>query len=276
MPNIYKITDFADERLTPYARLTEGQLRNRQDKQNGLFIAESNTVVSLALDAGVVPISLLVREQLLDGGAEDIISRVDEEVPILTASDEILFKITGFELSRGVIALMKRPNLPAPNEACKNARRIAVLENIADSTNVGACIRSAAALGMDAVLVTPSCSDPLLRRAARVSMGTVFQIPWTYIGKNAEDWKKNGNNLLRELGFKTVAMALREDNVSIDDKKLKKEKRLAVILGTEGSGLMSETIENADYVAKIPMHHNVDSLNVAAASALAFWELSKK
>lgn len=275
MPNIYKITDFEDEHLLPYARLTEGQLRNRQDKQNGLFIAESNTVVTLALDAGVVPVSLLVREQLLENGAQDIIARVGD-VPIYTAPDEILFKITGFELSRGVIALMKRPFLPTPQEVCKNARRVAVLENIADSTNVGAIIRSAAALGMDAVLVTPSCSDPLLRRSARVSMGTVFQVPWTYIGKDAEDWKQNGNDILRELGFKTVAMALRADNVSIDDQRLKNENRLAIILGTEGKGLMPETIRAADFVAKIPMHHNVDSLNVAAASALAFWELSKK
>lgn len=274
MPNIYKITDFEDERLLPYARLTEGQLRNRQDKQNGLFIAESNTVVTLALDAGVVPVSLLVREQLLENGAQNIIARVGD-VPIYTASDEILFNITGFELSRGVIALMKRPFLSTPQEVCKNARRVAVLENIADSTNVGAIIRSAAALGMDAVLVTPSCSDPLLRRSARVSMGTVFQVPWTYIGKDAEDWKQNGNDILRELGFKTVAMALRADNVSIDDQRLKNENRLAIILGTEGKGLMPETIQAADFVAKIPMYHNVDSLNVAAASALAFWELSK-
>jgi len=275
MSDIIKITDFADERLNPYARLTEGQLRNRQDKENGIFIAESNTVVSLALDAGYTPLSLLVREELIEGNAKEIISRVGD-VPIYTASDEVLFKITGFELSRGVLAVMKRPVLPSPSEVCKDARLIAVLENIADSTNVGAIMRSAAALGVDAVLVTASCSDPLLRRAARVSMGTVFQIPWTYIGKNAGDWKQNGNNLLRSLGFKTVAMALADDNVSIDDKKLKKEKRLAVILGTEGTGLMKETIENADFVAKIPMHHNVDSLNVAAAASLAFWELSKK
>ena len=274
MPNIYTITDFEDERLTPYARLTEGQLRNRQDKQNGLFIAESNTVVSLALDAGLAPVSLLVREALLSGGADEIISRVGD-APIYTASDELLFKLTGFELSRGVIALMRRPILPEPSQICKNARRVAVLENIADSTNVGACIRSAAALGMDAVLVTPSCSDPLLRRAARVSMGTVFKIPWTYIGKDADDWKQNGNEILRSLGFKTVAMALRADNVSIDDERLKKENRLAIILGSEGKGLMSETINGADFVAKIPMHHNVDSLNVAAASALAFWEITK-
>lgn len=275
MSAIIKITDFADERLTPYARLTEGQLRNRQDKENGIFIAESNTVVNLALDAGYTPLSLLVREELIEAGAKEIIGRVGH-IPVYTASDEVLFKITGFELSRGVLAVMKRPVLPSPFEVCKNAKLVAVLENIADSTNVGAIIRSAAALGVDAVLVTASCSDPLLRRAARVSMGTVFQIPWTYIGKNAEDWKQNGNNLLRELGFKTVAMALREDNVSIDAKKLKKEKRLAVILGTEGTGLIKETIENADFVAKIPMHHGVDSLNVAAAASLAFWELSKK
>lgn len=275
MPSIYKITDFDDERLSPYARLTEGQLRNRQDKQNGLFIAESNTVISLALDAGTLPVSLLVRESILDGSAREIIARVDDSVPVYTASDEILFKLTGFELSRGVIALMRRPILPEPSQICKNARRIAVLENIADSTNVGACIRSAAALGLDAVLVTPSCSDPLLRRSARVSMGTVFKIPWTYIGKDAQDWKQNGNELLHALGFKTVAMALRADNVGIDDERLKSEERLAIILGTEGSGLMKETCDGADYVAKIPMHHGVDSLNVAAASALAFWELTK-
>lgn len=275
MPSIYKITDFDDERLSPYARLTEGQLRNRQDKQNGLFIAESNTVISLALDAGTLPVSLLVRESILEGSAREILERVDDSVPVYTASDEILFKLTGFELSRGVIALMRRPILPEPSQICKNARRIAVLENIADSTNVGACIRSAAALGLDAVLVTPSCSDPLLRRSARVSMGTVFKIPWTYIGKDAQDWKQNGNELLHALGFKTVAMALRADNVKIDDERLKREERLAIILGTEGNGLMKETCDGADYVAKIPMHHGVDSLNVAAASALAFWELTK-
>ena len=273
MPSIIEITDFSSPHLDVFARLTEGQLRNRQNKEEGIFIAESNTVVGLALDAGYTPLSLLVRRSQIDGGAKEIIKRC-QGIPIYTADDEILEKITGFALSRGVIAAMKRPQLPTAYEVCLGAKRIAVLENIADSTNVGAIIRSAAALGVDAVLVTPSCSDPLIRRSVRVSMGTVFQIPWTYIGEKASDWPSEIKTL-KDLGFKTVAMALNNNSISLKDERLKNEPRLAIILGTEGSGLKSDTIASCDYTVKIPMHHAVDSLNVAAASAVAFWELCK-
>lgn len=275
MPRITEITDFDDPALDPYARLTEHERRSRRHPENGIFIAESETVIRLALQAGYTPVSLLLEKDRISGTAADIVGRCGD-IPIYTADGEVLEKLTGFALSRGVLSAMKRPALPDCGSILKSARRVAVLENIADSTNVGAIIRSAAALGIDAVLVTPSCADPLLRRCVRVSMGTVFQIPWTYIGKNAEDWRENGMELLRSNGFTTAAMALRRDTVSIDDPRLKSAEKLAVILGTEGTGLCDSTIDRADYTVKISMYHNVDSLNVAAAAALAFWETGNK
>ena len=273
MSNIIEITDLRAPELEAYAQLTEHQLRDKKHPEKGVFIAESETVIRLALDAGYEALSLLCERRLLDGAAAGIIARCGE-ISVYTADASLLEGLTGFALSRGVLAVMKRPILPSVEAVCAGASRIAVLENVADSTNVGAIVRSAAALGMDAVLVTPGCADPLLRRAARVSMGTVFQIPWTYIGEKAEDWPA-GMARLRALGFKTAAMALRRDTVTIDDPRLKGEEKLAVILGTEGRGLLDETISLADYTVKIPMFHGVDSLNVAAASALAFWETRK-
>ena len=272
MPNIIEITDFTDPALDVFARLTEHQLRNKKEPEKGIFIAESKTVVNLALDAGYEPISLLMERSQIEGQARDVAARCSH-VPIYTADNDLLANMTGFPLSRGVLAAMKRPVLPSPAELLRDARRVAVLENVTDATNVGAIIRSAAALGVDSVLVTPSCSDPLIRRSARVSMGTVFQVPWTYIGADADDWRKNGISILHSLGFKSAAMALTDESVSICDPCLKGEERLAVIVGTEGTGLIPETIANSDYTVKIPMYHNVDSLNVAAASAVAFWEL---
>ena len=275
MPNIIEITDLHDPALDPYARLTENQLRSRKNPDKGIFIAESKTVVTLALDAGYTPLSLLMEKSQLYGKAADMAKRCGD-IPIYTADNGLLEQLTGFSLSRGVLAVMRRPVLPTVEEVCAGARRIAVLENIMDAANVGAIIRSAAALGMDAVLVTPQCSDPLLRRAARVSMGTVFQIPWTYIGTEAADWPATGMEKLRSLGFKTAAMALSHDTVSIGDKCLKEVDRLAVLLGTEGTGLTAETIRLSDFTVKIPMFHGVDSLNVAAASAVAFWEICRQ
>jgi len=274
MPNIIEITDLNHPALDPYARLTENQLRSRKHPNQGIFIAESKTVVTLALDAGFTPVSMLMEKNQLYGQAAELAVRCGD-IPIYTAESALLEQLTGFALSRGVLAVMRRPVLPSVEEVCRNARRIAILENIMDAANVGAIIRSAAALGMDAVLVTPRCSDPLLRRAARVSMGTVFQIPWTYIGSHAEDWPEKGMNLLRDMGFRTASMALSHDTVTISDPCLKKAERLAILLGTEGTGLTDETIRLSDYTVKIPMFHGVDSLNVAAASAVAFWEICR-
>ena len=271
MPTIIEITDFDDPALDAYARLTENQLRSRRYAADAVFIAESTPVITLALDAGCVPLSLLMERRQLNGAGRAVAARCGD-IPLYTADDDVLARLTGFPLSRGVLAVMKRPLLPSVEEVCAGASRVAVLENVADATNVGAMLRSAAALGMDAVLVTPSCCDPLIRRAARVSMGTVFQVPWTYIGASPADWPGEGMKRLRALGFQTAAMALRQDTIPIDDPRLKAAERLAVILGTEGTGLTDETIRLADYAVKIPMHHGVDSLNVAAASAVAFWE----
>lgn len=275
MPHIIEITDLHDPALDPYARLTENQLRCRRTPEKGIFIAESKTVVTLALDAGYTPLSLLIEHSQLYGQAAELAARCGD-VPIYTAEGALLEQLTGFALSRGVLAVMRRPVLPTVEEICADARRIAVLEDIMDAANVGAIIRSAAALGMDAVLVTPRCSDPLLRRAARVSMGTVFQIPWTYIGADDADWRENGQKRLRKMGFATAAMALSDQSVSIADSRLKAEGKLAILLGTEGTGLRAETIRDADYTVKIPMFHGVDSLNVAAASAVAFWEIGRE
>ena len=265
MADIMEITDLTSPELDIYARLNETQLRHLYEPKPGIFIAESPRVIGRALDAGCVPISCLCEQRHIEGAAEDILSRCGE-IPIYTAEYEVLTKLTGFALTRGMLCAMYRPKLPTVQEVCQNAHRIAVLEDIVNPTNIGAIFRSAAALQMDAVLLTPACSDPLYRRAIRVSMGTVFQIPWTYLDQD-------GLDSIRRLGFKTAAMALRDDSVSIDDPALEKEEKLAIVLGTEGDGLASSTIEDCDYTVRIPMACGVDSLNVAAASAVAFWQL---
>ena len=274
MANIIHITDFSDPALDVYVRLTGAQLRNKLEPEKGIFIAESPTVIEVAMQGGCEPVSLLTDERLLGGAVEKIIEKCGD-IPVYTADRELLTKMTGFELTRGALCAMKRPALPDLEELLRDARRVAVLEAVADSTNIGALFRSAAALGIDAVLVTPTCCDPLCRRAVRVSMGTVFLVPWTKIGDTPADWPENGMKRLNALGFKTVAMALTDKSVSIDDPTLKSEERLAIILGTEGDGLNKSTIAGCDYTVRIPMKHGVDSLNVAAAGAVAFWELRK-
>ena len=275
MPQIITITDLSRPELDIFCRLTEAQLRNRLEPEKGIFIAESPTVIGLALEAGYQPVAMLTERKFVEGKAAEVISRCGE-IPVYTGEREVLANLTGYELTRGVLCAMLRPAPLDFRKLCAGARRVAVLENVVDSTNVGAIIRSAAALGIDAVLLTPSCCDPLNRRAVRVSMGTVFQIPWTYLGSSPAEWPKPGMEQLRALGFKTVAMALREDSVPIDDEGLAAEPKLAIVLGTEGTGLMPHTIADCDYTVRIPMQHNVDSLNVAAASAVAFWQLRAK
>ena len=275
MPNIIEITDFHAQELDPYARLTQNQLRNRLEPEKGIFIAESPKVIDRALDAGYKPVSLLMERKQITGPAAGILSRCGD-APVYTADREILAELTGFELTRGVLCAFRRPAPRPVEELCKNARRVAVLEGIVDSTNVGAIFRSAAALNMDAVLINPSCCDPLCRRAVRVSMGTVFQVPWGQLGETPADWPEKGMDILHSLGFKTAAMALSDRSVSIDDEQLAKEPKLAIVLGTEGDGLAADTIASCDYTVKIPMSHGVDSLNVAAASAVAFWQLGKQ
>lgn len=275
MPHIIEITDFAAPELDVYARLTENQLVNRADLTQGLFIAESPKVIERALDAGYEPVSLLMEHKHIEGQAAHIIARCGD-VPVFTADLPVLTQLTGFPLTRGVLCAMRRRPLLTVEEACRGARRIAVLENIMNPTNVGAIFRSAAALNMDAVLLTPACCDPLYRRAVRVSMGTIFQIPWTRIGSVMADWPHPGLEQLRELGFKTAAMALRDDSFNVNDPHLMAEEKLAIVLGTEGDGLADETIADCDYTVRIPMSHGVDSLNVAAASAVAFWQLGQR
>ena len=272
MPDIIEITDPGAPELDVFARLTEAQLRSRREAEKGIFIAESPKVIERALDAGYEPISLLMERKHIERQARNILSRC-EGIPVYTADRAVLAGLTGFELTRGVLCAMRRPVLPSVEALCANARRVAVLEGIVDSTNVGAIFRSAAALNMDAVLVTSTCGDPLYRRAVRVSMGTVFQVPWTRIGNTPDDWPQPGLRQLKDLGFKTAAMALSDNSVSIDDPRLLAEEKLAIVLGTEGDGLSPHTIADCDYTVRIPMSHGVDSLNVAAASAVAFWEL---
>lgn len=272
MPHIIEITDLAQPELDVFARLTEAQLRNRLEPEKGVFIAESPKVIQCALDAGLTPVSLLMERKHIQGQARDILARCGE-IPVYTADRETLASLTGYPLTRGILCAMRRPKLPTVEALCTGARRLAVLEGIVDSTNVGAIFRSAAALGMDGVLLTPSCGDPLYRRAARVSMGTVFQIPWTRIGSQPADWPQAGLDELRNLGFKTAAMALSDTSVSLEDPRLAAEDKLAIVLGTEGDGLAPATIAQCDYTVRIPMSHGVDSLNVAAASAVAFWQL---
>ena len=274
MPNIVEISDFSASELDVYARLTENQLLCRADPQNALFIAESPKVIERALDAGYEPISLLMERKHIEGQAKEIIERCGN-IPVFTSTLDVLTQLTGFPLTRGVLCAMRRKPLPDFREVIRNARRIAVLEDVMNPTNIGAIVRSAAALNMDAILFTPACCDPLYRRAVRVSMGTIFQIPWAYIGETPADWPQRGMGWLRELGFRTAAMALRDDSVSIADKALMAEEKLAIILGTEGDGLSGSTIADCDYTVRIPMSHGVDSLNVAAASAVAFWQLGK-
>ena len=268
MPNIIEITDLSAPELDVYARLTENQLVNRADPANALFIAESPLVIGRALDAGCQPVSFLMEPQHISGKGAEILARCDADIPVYTAPLEVLTQLTGFHLTRGMLCAMRRPLLPTAEEVCRSAQRIAVLENVMNPTNLGAIFRSAAALGMQAVLLTSAGSDPLYRRALRVSMGTVFQVPWSYLPEN-DAWTER----LHRLGFKTVAMALREDSLHIADPRLQAEPKLAVVLGTEGDGLASDTIAACDYTVRIPMTHDVDSLNVAAASAVAFYQL---
>ena len=275
MPNVIEINHFSAPELDIYARLTENQLVNRADPENALFIAESPVVIERALDAGCMPVSMLMETKHVDGKGRELIARCGD-IPVFAAPLEVLTELTGFHLTRGMLCAMRRPKLPEAAELCRSATRIAVLENVMNPTNIGAIFRSAAALGMDAVLLTSAGSDPLYRRAIRVSMGTVFQIPWTYLDGDAREGALPGIRRLRENGFLTVSMALREDSMGICDPKFRAAEKLAVILGTEGEGLSDATIAACDHTVRIPMSHGVDSLNVAAASAVAFWELGKR
>lgn len=275
MKNIKEIKDFNARELDIYARMTEAQLLNKDRPQEGIFIAESPKVVTRALDAGYEPISMLVEDRHIDGEAREVIRRC-RDIPVYTASFDVLTRLTGYKLTRGILCAMKRKPLPGVKQICDGKKRIAVLENVMNPTNVGAVIRSAAALNMDAVLLTPGCSNPLYRRAIRVSMGTVFQIPWTFIDERETGaWPCEAIKYLKSMGFCTASMALHDESVDIDDRRLRAEEKLAVILGTEGDGLLDETIAASDHTIKIPMGHGVDSLNVAAASAVAFWELGR-
>ncbi len=274
--NIIEITDFDAPELDIYARLSEGELLNRHEPNKGIFIAESPKVVERALDAGLEPISILVEDKHIEGEARDIIARCGN-IPVYTAPFNVLTNLTGFQLTRGVLCAMHRPTLMSMEEVCAGAKRIAILDDVMNPTNVGAIFRSAAALNIDAVLLTPHCSNPLYRRAIRVSMGTVFQIPWGYVDTdNSSDPQNHYIHRLKAMGYKTVAMALKEDSLDIDDPRLMAEEKLAIILGNEGDGLPTETILNCDYTVCIPMSHGVDSLNVAAASAVAFWQLGNR
>lgn len=276
MANITKIYDFSAPELDVFVRLTGAQLRSKVEPEKGVFIAESPTVIEVAMNSGCEPVAFLTDEKLINGAVEKIIDRLPEGVPVYTATKEVLEQLTGFALTRGALCAMRRPTLPSLEELLRDAKRVAVLENIADSTNIGAIFRSAAALGIDAVLVTPGCCDPLCRRAVRVSMGTIFQVKWGRIGASFSDWPEWGLNELARLGFKTAAMALSDNSVSIDDEALMAEEKLAIILGTEGDGLSKSTIAKSDYTVKIPMSNGVDSLNVASAAALAFWQLRSR
>lgn len=267
MVNVREITNFSAPELDVYARLTENQLVNRAEPEKGMFIAESPLVIGRALDAGYTPVSFLMEPKDVETRGKALLERCGD-IPVYVAELDVLTQLTGFHLTRGMLCAMYRKPLPTMETLCKTARRIAVLEDVMNPTNIGAIIRSAAALHMDALVLTSPCSDPLYRRAIRVSMGNVFQIPWTYFPKGA-DW----TNQLHQLGFKTVAMALKEDSLDIYDPRLQQEDKLAVVLGTEGDGLAAETIAHCDYTVRIPMSHGVDSLNVAAASAVAFYQL---
>lgn len=268
MKRITEITDFLAPELDVYARLSEVQLLNREFPEKGMFIAESPKVIERALDAGYEPVSCLMEKRHIEGEGKRILERI-KDVPVFCAEFDVLTQLTGFKLTRGMLCAMKRKPLPDVREICENKSRIVILDKVMNPTNVGAIIRSAAALGMDAVILTPGCSDPLYRRAARVSMGTVFQIDWTFLTDDSLDG-------IKALGFKTVAMALKDDSIPVNDPILTDEKKLAVIMGTEGDGLSDQTISDCDFTVKIPMYHGVDSLNVAAASAVAFYQLGNR
>ncbi|MCQ2297295.1 MAG: RNA methyltransferase [Bacteroidales bacterium] len=272
MSNIIEITTLDASEVAVYSRLTEAQLRNKLEPEKGLFIAESPKVIKSALESGCQPISLLTTHKHIDGQARELIARCGN-IPIYTGADDLLANLTGYELTRGVLCAMRRPVEKSVSDVVDGARRIVVIDNVVNATNTGAIFRAAAALGIDAVLMTPTCCDPLNRRSVRVSMGTVFQIPWTYIGTTCGDWPQKGMSQLRELGFKTMAMALSDRAIPLDDPRLKLEPKLAIVMGTEGDGLEHSTIDLCDYVVKIPMRNGVDSLNVAAAASVAFWEL---
>ncbi len=275
MAQFIPVTDFLDPALDVYARATENQLLNRADPTEALFIAESPLVIGRALDAGCVPVSLLMETKHIETRGHEIIARCGD-IPVFTGESDVLASLTGYQLTRGILCAMKRPAPLDAGEICAASKRIAILEGIVDQTNVGAIFRAAAALNMDGILLTPTCCDPLTRRAVRVSMGTVFQIPWAYIGENVSDWPENGMAILKQHGFKTAAMALDNRAISIDDEALTREDKLAIVLGTEGDGLSAKTIADCNYTVMIPMAHGVDSLNVAAASAVAFWQLGKR
>ena len=272
MPNVIEIADLSLPELAPYARLTEAQLLCRRHPEQGLFLAESAAVIGCALDAGYTPVSFLMERRQLDGAARALLAR-GGDVPVYTGERALLERLTGYALTRGMLCAMRRKPLPSPEQVCAGARRVAVLENLADAANVGAAFRSAAALGVDAVLLSPGCCDPLYRRALRVSMGTVLQVPWARIGEQDGAWMREGPALLRALGFYTAALALRDDALWLDDARLAAVPRLALVLGAEGVGLAEQTIAGCDCAVRIPMSHGVDSLNVAAASAVAFWQL---
>ena len=269
MANFIEITDFGAPELDVYARLTENQLLCRMHPENAMFIAESPLVIERALDAGCTPLSFLMETKHAHGKARDILARCPDDINVYTAPLEVLTQLTGFHLTRGMLCAMLRPRLKSVEEICSGASRIAVLENVMNPTNIGAIFRSAAALGVDAVLLTAQGSDPLYRRAVRVSMGTVFQVPWTYLSEDTP-WTEQ----LKSLGFKTAAMALTYRSLPIYDAAPAKEPKLAIVLGTEGDGLMAQTVASCDYTLRIPMTHGVDSLNVAAASAVAFYQLA--
>ena len=271
MANIITLASLESPELDVYARLTQAQLRNRLEPEKGLFIAESPKVIGTALDAGLTPVSFLMERRHIDGDAAPLLARFPD-VPVYTASREVLTELTGYTLTRGVLCAMRRPAPQRPETVLQNARRAAVLEGVVDATNIGAIFRSAAALGMDAVLLSPTCCDPLTRRAVRVSMGTVFQIPWATF----DSWPQGGMQTLKRASFQTCAMALRDDSVPLGDERLNRIEKLAIVLGAEGDGLAGSTIAACDYTVRIPMGHGVDSLNVAAASAVAFWELRAK
>lgn len=263
--NLQPITDIADDRVAVYSRLTEAQLRNNLDPAAGLFIAESPKVINVALDAGMTPVSILCERRHLDGDAAAVIARCPEGMPVFTGERDVLASLTGYTLTRGVLCAMRRPAMPTVEEICRDARRVVVIDGVTDTTNIGAIFRAAAALGIDGVLLTQTSCDPLNRRAVRVSMGSVFLVPWTWLDRPV--------SALSDIGLKTVSMALTDNSVSIDDPTLCAEPRLAIVMGTEGDGLANDVIASTDYVARIPMAHNVDSLNVAAAAAIAFWQL---
>ncbi len=275
MARVIEITDIHMAELAPYTALTEAQLRNRRHPEQGIFLAESGKVIQVALNAGLTPVSMLMDHRHLRGQGGQLAEQCGD-IPVYTGSDELLKDLTGYQISRGFLCAMKRPEPKRVEEVCAGASRVAVLESLTDAANLGAVFRSAAALGMDGVLLSPSCCDPLNRRTVRVSMGTVFQVPWARLGENVSRWPEAGLERLRNLGFRTAALALTDQAVSIEDPALMAEPKLAILLGTEGDGLMPATVDAADYVVQIPMAHGVDSLNVAAAAAVAFWQLRRR